>query len=175
MTSKQVPHSFTAVILDFYHPTWNQSTNFTLFDKYASAHVIFIGLLVTFAWKLILQRSDFYISLIPIFQIFHLICLSDIFRVFCADHTYTTLALPYKATAQTIVNTAEERVLLGNDCVLCEVKSSGGLFYIKRFLYAFTLDSDQFVYIFLFYILFLFLLSLGKTGLVSLRQFASQC
>ncbi|XP_073237204.1 rap guanine nucleotide exchange factor 4-like [Porites lutea] len=49
----------------------------------------------------------------------------NIFRVFCADHTYTTLALPYKATAQTIVNTAEERVLLGNDCVLCEVKSSG--------------------------------------------------
>ena len=172
MTSKQVPHSFTAVILDFYHPTWNQSTNFTLFDKYAGAHVIFIGLSVTFAWKLILQRSDFYISLI---LIFHLIYLSDIFRVFCADHTYTTLALPYKATAQTIVNTAEERVLLGNDCVLCEVKSSGGLFYIKRFLYAFTLDSDQFVYIFLFYILFLFLLSLGKTGLVSLRQFASQC
>ena len=72
------------------------------------------------------------------FQIFHLIYLSDIFRVFCADHTYTTLALPYKATAQTIVNTAEERVLLGNDCVLCEVKSSGGLFYVKRFLYAFT-------------------------------------
>lgn len=52
---------------------------------------------------------------------------SDIFRVFCADHTYTTLALPYNATAQTIVNTAEERVLLGDDCVLCEVKSSGGL------------------------------------------------
>lgn len=53
---------------------------------------------------------------------------SDIFRVFCADHTYTTLALPYQATAQTIVNTAEERVLLGDDCLLCEVKSSGGLF-----------------------------------------------
>ena len=52
---------------------------------------------------------------------------SDIFRVFCADHTYTTLALPYLATAQTIVNTAEERVLLGDDCLLCEVKSSGGL------------------------------------------------
>ena len=55
-----------------------------------------------------------------------LILVSDIFRVFCADHTYTTLALPYNATAQTIVNTAEERVLLGDDCVLCEVKSSGG-------------------------------------------------
>ncbi|KAL9966161.1 hypothetical protein ACROYT_G024197 [Oculina patagonica] len=49
----------------------------------------------------------------------------NIFRVFCADHTYTTVALPYNATAQTIVNTAEERVLLGDDCVLCEVKSSG--------------------------------------------------
>jgi len=49
----------------------------------------------------------------------------NIFRVFCADHTYTTLALPYKSTAQTIVDTAAERVLLGDDCVLCEVKSSG--------------------------------------------------
>ena len=48
--------------------------------------------------------------------------------MFCADHTYTTVALPYNSTAQTIVNTAEERVLLGDDCVLCEVKSSGGLF-----------------------------------------------
>lgn len=61
-----------------------------------------------------------------------LILVSDIFRVFCADHTYTTLALPYNATAQTIVNTAEERVLLGDDCVLCEVKSSGGLFQKRR-------------------------------------------
>lgn len=49
----------------------------------------------------------------------------NIFRVFCADHTYTTVALPYNATAQTIINAAEERVLLGDDCILCEVKSSG--------------------------------------------------
>ena len=166
MTSKQVPNSFTALILDFYHPTWNQSTNFTLFDKYARAHVIFIGLLVTFAWKLILQRSDFYISLIPIFQIFHLIYLSDIFRVFCADHTYTTLALPYKATAQTIVNTAEERVLLGNDCVLCEVKSSGGLFYVKRFLYAFTWQWPIcFYFSFLHFISILIVLGQNETSI----------
>ncbi|RMX42304.1 hypothetical protein pdam_00009874, partial [Pocillopora damicornis] len=51
--------------------------------------------------------------------------IDDIFRVFCADHTYTTVALPYNATAQTIINAAEERVLLGDDCILCEVKSSG--------------------------------------------------
>ena len=36
------------------------------------------------------------------------------------------MALPYNATAQTIINAAEERVLLGDDCILCEVKSSGG-------------------------------------------------
>ena len=115
------------------------------------------------SWKVILQRSDFYISLTSVFQIFHLIYLSDIFRVFCADHTYTTLALPYKATAQTIVNTAEERVLLGNDCVLCEVKSSGGLFYIKRFLYAFTLQCSICLY-FSFLHFISILIFLGQNG-----------
>ncbi|XP_068744447.1 rap guanine nucleotide exchange factor 4-like isoform X2 [Montipora capricornis] len=49
----------------------------------------------------------------------------SVFPVFCADHSYTTLALPYKATAQTIVNSAEEHIRLGNDCLLCEVTSSG--------------------------------------------------
>ena len=59
-------------------------------------------------------------------HLFYAFRITDIFRVFCADHTYTTVALPYNATAQTIINAAEERVLLGDDCILCEVKSSGG-------------------------------------------------
>ena len=134
MTSKQAPNSFTAVILVLSSEVKPIHKLYPLQQVHKRARhfyraVNFVCLKTHFA------RGDFYISLK---LIFHLIYLSDIFRVFCADHTYTTLALPYKATAQTIVNTAEERVLLGNDCVLCEVKSSGGLFYIKRFLYAFT-------------------------------------
>ncbi|XP_048579801.1 rap guanine nucleotide exchange factor 4 isoform X2 [Nematostella vectensis] len=47
------------------------------------------------------------------------------FRVYCADHTYSTVRMRYGDTAQMIVDTAKERLLLGDDCVLCEVKSSG--------------------------------------------------
>ncbi|XP_031560616.1 rap guanine nucleotide exchange factor 4-like [Actinia tenebrosa] len=54
-----------------------------------------------------------------------------IFKVFCADHTYTTVRLKYGDTAQKIVETAEERVLLGDDCVLCEVKSNSEIIPYK--------------------------------------------
>ena len=53
-------------------------------------------------------------------------CTSDIFKVYCADHTYTTVKVRYDDTAQKVVEVAEERLLLGEDCVLCEVKSTGG-------------------------------------------------
>lgn len=51
---------------------------------------------------------------------------SDMFKVYCADHTYTTVRVRYDDTAQTVVEVAKERLLLEGDCVLCEVKSTGG-------------------------------------------------
>lgn len=51
----------------------------------------------------------------------------DVFPVFYADHSYVTLALPYNVTAQTIVDSIEDHAILGEDCLLCEVTSTGGL------------------------------------------------
>lgn len=51
----------------------------------------------------------------------------DVFPVFYADHSYVTLALPYNVTAQTIVDSIEDHTILGDDCLLCEVTSTGGL------------------------------------------------
>ena len=47
--------------------------------------------------------------------------------MFYADHSYVTLALPYNVTAQTIVDSVEDHTILGEDCLLCEVTSTGGL------------------------------------------------
>ncbi|KAK2564970.1 Rap guanine nucleotide exchange factor 4 [Acropora cervicornis] len=49
----------------------------------------------------------------------------NVFPVFYADHSYVTLALPYNVTAQTIVDSIEDHTILGEDCLLCEVTSTG--------------------------------------------------
>ena len=51
---------------------------------------------------------------------------SDIFKVFCADHTYSALKLPRDARVNEVVMHAANKLGLGEDLVLCEVKSSGG-------------------------------------------------
>ncbi|CAH1788290.1 unnamed protein product [Owenia fusiformis] len=49
----------------------------------------------------------------------------NLFKVYCADHTYTTLKLPMIASVDDIISHAAEKLCLGNDVVLCEVKSTG--------------------------------------------------
>ncbi|KAJ8025008.1 Rap guanine nucleotide exchange factor 4 [Holothuria leucospilota] len=49
-----------------------------------------------------------------------------IFRVFCADHTYTTLRTSVTTSVKQIINSVSEKMCLGgHDLVLCEVKSCG--------------------------------------------------
>ncbi|XP_030846808.1 rap guanine nucleotide exchange factor 4 isoform X2 [Strongylocentrotus purpuratus] len=48
-----------------------------------------------------------------------------IFKVYCADHTYTTLRVHMDTSVTNIIQTVSEKMCLGNDLVLCEVKSSG--------------------------------------------------
>lgn len=62
--------------------------------------------------------------------VFHFL-LPDIFKVYCADHTYTTICLPINATVRDIVLSARDKLCLGHDPVLCEVKSSGGECYVR--------------------------------------------
>lgn len=57
---------------------------------------------------------------------FVLFVLAVIFRVYCADHTYTTLKTAVSATAEFIKRNAAEKLSLKDDLVLVEVKSSGG-------------------------------------------------
>ncbi|XP_014767653.1 rap guanine nucleotide exchange factor 4 isoform X1 [Octopus bimaculoides] len=48
-----------------------------------------------------------------------------IFRVYCADHSYCTLRVPMTTTVSHIIAQAQEKLSLGEDLVLCEVKSNG--------------------------------------------------
>lgn len=52
---------------------------------------------------------------------------SVIFRVYCADHTYCTLRLPFSASAETIKLCAADKLKLrqNDDLLLVEVKSTG--------------------------------------------------
>ena len=52
----------------------------------------------------------------------------DIFKVYCADHTYTTLKLQMDSTVEQIIQYAADKMCIGDDraLVLCEVKSTGG-------------------------------------------------
>ena len=63
--------------------------------------------------------------------------------MFYADHSYVTLALPYNVTAQTIVASIEDHTILGEDCLLCEVTSTGGL-KIKTITLKKYLDKNKF-------------------------------
>lgn len=59
---------------------------------------------------------------------FYQICRrrADIFRIYCADHTYVTLKLRMDAAVDEVVSHAAAKMCLGEDLVLCEVKSNGG-------------------------------------------------
>ena len=48
-----------------------------------------------------------------------------IYKIYCADHTYTSVKLLQGAKVQEIVACASEKLCLGNDPILCEVKSNG--------------------------------------------------
>ncbi|KAI8785990.1 rap guanine nucleotide exchange factor 4 [Biomphalaria glabrata] len=48
-----------------------------------------------------------------------------LFKVYCADHTYTTIRLSMNSTVGDIVLCARDKLCLGHDPVLCEVKSNG--------------------------------------------------
>ncbi|XP_070564765.1 rap guanine nucleotide exchange factor 4-like isoform X3 [Ptychodera flava] len=56
----------------------------------------------------------------------------NIFKVYCADHTYTTLRLPMDTKAGVIAQHAADKLCIGNDLVLCEVKSTGERVVIKE-------------------------------------------
>lgn len=49
-----------------------------------------------------------------------------VFKVYCADHTYTTLKLPMDARVEQLLALTTEKLGLGDDLLLCEVKSTGG-------------------------------------------------
>ncbi|XP_076472872.1 rap guanine nucleotide exchange factor 4-like isoform X2 [Babylonia areolata] len=49
----------------------------------------------------------------------------NIFKVYCADHTYSTLRLPMDSTVAEIIASARDKLCLGDDPRLCEVKSNG--------------------------------------------------
>nr|XP_006822120.1 PREDICTED: rap guanine nucleotide exchange factor 4-like [Saccoglossus kowalevskii] len=55
----------------------------------------------------------------------------NIFKVYCADHTYTTLRLPIDSKASVIAQSAADKICIGEDLVLCEVKSTGERVVIK--------------------------------------------
>lgn len=46
--------------------------------------------------------------------------------MYCADHTYSTLKLRMDASVEEIITNAAGKLCLGEDLVLCEVKSNGG-------------------------------------------------
>ena len=47
-------------------------------------------------------------------------------RIYCADHTYVSLKVRMDATVDKILEQASTKLSLGEDLVLCEVKSNGG-------------------------------------------------
>ncbi|XP_021341628.1 rap guanine nucleotide exchange factor 4-like isoform X2 [Mizuhopecten yessoensis] len=55
----------------------------------------------------------------------------NVFKVFCADHSYTTLCMPMGSTVKAIILQTRDNLRLGNDLVLCEVKSTGERIILK--------------------------------------------
>ncbi|GBN82928.1 Rap guanine nucleotide exchange factor 4 [Araneus ventricosus] len=49
-----------------------------------------------------------------------------VFRVYCADHTYTTIKTPVGATAEAIKRSAAEKLGFKDELLLVEVKSTAG-------------------------------------------------
>jgi len=51
---------------------------------------------------------------------------SAVVRIYCADHTYVSLKVRMDAMVGKIIELASTKLSLGEDLVLCEVKSNGG-------------------------------------------------
>ena len=56
----------------------------------------------------------------------------NIFKVYCADHTYSTLRESMDCSVQQIVEQARDKLCLGDDLILCEVKSTGERTVFKK-------------------------------------------
>ncbi|XP_071956083.1 rap guanine nucleotide exchange factor 4-like isoform X2 [Antedon mediterranea] len=56
----------------------------------------------------------------------------NIFKVYCADHTYTTVRVPMDSTCSHIIHIASDKLCVGDDLVLCEVKSTGERIVLKE-------------------------------------------
>ena len=54
------------------------------------------------------------------------VVVADVVRIYCADHTYVSLKLRLDASVEKIIEMASNKISLGEDLVLCEVKSNGG-------------------------------------------------
>ena len=54
------------------------------------------------------------------------VCFPAIVKVYCADHTYTTLKIRMDATIDQVIRYSASKLCLGDDLVVCEVKSTGG-------------------------------------------------
>ena len=172
MTSKQAPNSFTAVILDFIIQVKPIHKLYPLQQVRKRARhfyraVNFVCLKTHFATGRFLYFLNTNFSLY--FNTFQTSSVFSALIILTLHWHYHIRLLPRPLWTL-------QRSACYWEMTACYVKSNPQeVCFIWNVSYTLSLDSDQFVYIFLFYILFLFLLSLGKTRLVSLRQFAPQC
>ncbi|KAK6165706.1 hypothetical protein SNE40_022584 [Patella caerulea] len=56
----------------------------------------------------------------------------NIIKVYCADHTYTTLKFTMDTTVTEIIYQAKDKLSLGDDLIICEVKSNGDRIVFKE-------------------------------------------
>ena len=78
----------------------------------------------------------------------YVINVSDIFKIYCADHTYVTLKLRMDTTVDGIIKHASSKLGLGDvNLTLCEVKSNGGyqrfIFHLIQTLLVLHLDEES--------------------------------
>lgn len=80
---------------------------------------------------------------------FLVVCLV-IFKVYCADHTYTTMKMRVDTPASRIIRVAADKLGLRSDqpddLKLCEVKSTGGLFPLVFALDFNLFSSERIIY-----------------------------
>ncbi|ESO82181.1 hypothetical protein LOTGIDRAFT_135052, partial [Lottia gigantea] len=57
--------------------------------------------------------------------------IQSIVKVYCADHTYSSFRFPMNTSVAEIVHHAKDKLSLGDDLILCEVKSNGDRMVFK--------------------------------------------
>ena len=71
-----------------------------------------------------LQMHNIVLLRLTVWQFYAL----DVFKIYCADHTYTTLKLPMDTKVKAIIKAAQFKLgIHDKDLILCEVTSSGGM------------------------------------------------